>query len=97
MSEMTERAAKAMWEVRRAKAQAIGLHLEEWGDGYWPKANHIMEEARAAIEAMREPTGPMIDAAYEAVEFNDAWQITDAGDYLKALNAMISAALEDSK
>lgn len=61
MSEMVERVARAMWEERRrhAKSLDMDLDLEEWGDGSIPKANNIIGEARAAIKAMREPTGGM--------------------------------------
>ncbi len=54
---MIERVARAIWEQRRTKAlELLPDHpLEEWGDGSIPKANGIMEEAQAAIEAMQEP------------------------------------------
>lgn len=60
MSEMIEQVAKAMWDVRRAHANNAGIELEFWDDGTIPKANGIMDEARAALEAMREPTKAMI-------------------------------------
>lgn len=52
---IVERVARAQWEQRRKKAlEFMPDHpLEEWGDGSVPKSNGIMEEARAAIEAMR--------------------------------------------
>jgi hypothetical protein len=52
MNEIVERVAKAMWDVRRAHANNAGIFLEFWGDGTIPRANGIMEEARAAIEAI---------------------------------------------
>ena len=57
MSEMIEEVAKAIWDVRRAHANKAGIWLEFWGDGSIPKENGIMEEARAAIEAMRDLPG----------------------------------------
>lgn len=65
MSEMIEQVAKAMWDARRAYANDHGIFLEFWGDGSIPRANGIMDEARAAIEAMREPTNPMIGAVLD--------------------------------
>ena len=54
--DMVEQVARAMWGQRCKRAARQGIELEAWGDGFWPSANGIMEEARAAIEAMREPT-----------------------------------------
>jgi hypothetical protein len=89
VSEMIERVAKAMWDARRANANNNGVELEFWGDGSIPKANGIMDEARAAIEAMREPTGAMVIAGrYPAgggPEAEATWE------------AMIDAALDNGK
>lgn len=52
MTDMIERMARAMWDVRRAKALESGVELEPWGDGSIPVANHILDEARAARQAM---------------------------------------------
>jgi hypothetical protein len=64
MSEMIERVARAIYETW---AQRTGLG-ESWDEIV--RLNHSFvglahAEARAAIEAMREPTAAMIDAAYE--------------------------------
>lgn len=83
MSEKIEDVAKAMWDVRRAHANNEGIFLEFWGDGTIPKANGIMEEARAAIEAMREPTMLMVVAAWNLTDplpkgedlYHHAWQV----------------------
>jgi hypothetical protein len=61
MSEMIERVARAMWEVRRQKAGLVPVELEPWGDGSIPRANHIMDEARAALEAMLEEASDLAD------------------------------------
>jgi hypothetical protein len=53
MSEVVEQIARAMWEVRRQKAKLSLIDLEEWGDGSIPRANHIMDEAGAALEVAR--------------------------------------------
>lgn len=81
MSEMIEMVAQAMWASRRAHANNSGIELEFWGDGTIPKANGIMDEARAAIEAMREPTNRMIcavldlhDSAPRTFRVSDDWR-----------------------
>lgn len=91
MIDMVEEVAKAMWDVRRANANNAGVELEFWGDGAVPKANGIMDEARAAIEAMREPTDRMIcavldlhDSAPKTFRVSDDW------------HAMIDAALSQT-
>ncbi len=50
-----EQIARAMWEQRSIFFAAQGIDLDGWGNGSIPTANGIMEEARAAVEAMREP------------------------------------------
>jgi hypothetical protein len=52
MSEMVERAARAMFNVGRTDAHG--------GDIYEEQADWWREVARAAIEAMREPTEDML-------------------------------------
>lgn len=48
-----ERVARAIWEQRRKHArEQNGIDLEEWGDGSIPRANGVMDEASAAMEAM---------------------------------------------
>lgn len=91
MSEMIEEVAKAMWDVRRAHANGAGVFLEFWGDGTIPKANGIMQEARAAIEAMREPTDAMVNAANALDEVSKGVLITPIPE--RAWEAMIDAAL----
>jgi hypothetical protein len=59
-----EAVARAMWERRRTFASEQRITLEAWGDGSVPRANGVMEEARAAIEAIREPTEDMADCAH---------------------------------
>lgn len=101
-----EQVAREMWEVRRQKAGLVQIELEEWGDGSIPRANHIMDEARAAIEAMREPTMEMLLAAapYPAhlvaerndVDYTSNMQAATAADRMAARSkyqTMIDAAL----
>lgn len=92
MSKMIERVARGIWDKRRQLAMdQHGIELEIWGDGSVPRANHVFEEAKAAIEAMREPTDPMIcavldlhDSAPRTFRVSEDWR------------AMIDAALQQS-
>ena len=89
--DMIERVARAKWEVRRAKARLVSIELEEWGDGSIPRANHAMDEARAAIEAMRKPTEEMCLAG----EFTDCSEFSR--NHIHVYESMIDAALSQSK
>jgi hypothetical protein len=53
-SEQIEYVARAIWLQRRIFAAKRGIMLEEWGDGSVPRANGILDEARAAIDAVAE-------------------------------------------
>lgn len=87
MSEMIERVAKALWAGR--------FPDEEWTD--LGKLNY-MGHARAAIEAMREPTDEMITAAdhvnaywhHEVGEMVSEWRDEMRQEY----QAMIDTALK---
>jgi hypothetical protein len=97
MSEMIEQVAKAMWDARRAHANNAGIFLEFWGDGTIPIANGIMDEARAAIEAMRQPTSQMQRAGWVKLREKNDIQ-TRLGNSLVGVEtpvyeAMIDAAL----
>jgi hypothetical protein len=90
---MIERVARAQWEARRkwsAEHYDMPVPLEEWGDGSLPISNGIMQEARAAIEAMREPTDAMI---------SDGWLTSDRDGWDgpgTCWNWMIDAALKET-
>jgi hypothetical protein len=71
VSEMLEQVARAMWDQRRKWAGNVPIELEEWGDGSIPKANGIMEEARAALAVIEE-------AGYEMVP--EGWHICSNDD-----------------
>lgn len=58
MSEMIERVAKALYDISLRK-----MNSAEWEDAGSFTQDTKRREARAAIEAMREPTRDMIDAA----------------------------------
>jgi hypothetical protein len=63
---MVEKVARALYAIRMETAERAGLH-----DPYtWETDNnvyreHCLREARAAIEAMREPTAEMFMAPYD--------------------------------
>lgn len=87
--EMIELVAMAMWEARRVHIRKLGepaLDLEEWGDGSFPRKNGIMEEARAAIEVMRDV--PAI--CYDDYDLGTVWRLATSTE---VWNAWIDAAL----
>ena len=45
------------------------------------------------IAEFAKPTDAMIDAAYEAVRFDEAWAINSRQDFVKAVKAMVRSAL----
>lgn len=94
MSDMAERVARAIWEQRRADIAKLypNLVLDEWGDGSVPRLNGVFEEARVAIEAMREPTDAMCVAA-EDLSRVDAGQ--QGVDQAAIWRAMIDEALRN--
>ncbi len=48
--------------------------------------------ADAVIAEFAKPTDAMIDAAYEAVRFDEAWAINSRRNFVKAVKAMVRAA-----
>jgi hypothetical protein len=49
--------------------------------------------ADAVIAEFAKPTDAMIDAAYEAVRFDEAWAINSRRDFVKGVKAMVRTAL----
>lgn len=49
--------------------------------------------ADAVIAEFAKPTDTMIDAAYEAVRFDEAWSINSRRDFVKGVKAMVRTAL----
>lgn len=70
MTEMVERVAKAIWP----------LAFEGDGAGWHQRRAVAMDQARAAIEAMRNPTAAMLfvgsndDAGFTAVNLLASWE-----------------------
>jgi hypothetical protein len=49
--------------------------------------------ADAVIAEFAKPTDAMIDAAYEAVRFDETWAIHSRRDFVKGVKAMVRTAL----
>jgi hypothetical protein len=86
MSEMIERVAKAIWDDA-----CPGMT--------WGEIDRLTYRgwAQAAIEAMREPTGEMIDAGAGSVVIVGFGRFSLEGQPSKAWRAMIDAALPASR
>lgn len=52
--------------------------------------------ALAALKPLARPTEAMVDAAYEAVQFDVFWGINSRRDFTKAVRAMMLAAMDGS-
>jgi len=52
--DLVEQVARAIWEKRRECAKLHGIDLEDWGDGSFPRANHVLEEAKVAIDLLNQ-------------------------------------------
>jgi hypothetical protein len=81
MSEMIERVARAIYKVDGDK----GWHLH---------SKFYLDSARAAIEAMKEPTDAMMQALHEAM-FVDKYDATDQPMLGAGIEAFIDAALSE--
>lgn len=82
MSEVVERVARALCLsdlVHVALGGEIGPSETAYADGNWPKYER---KARAALEALREPTPEMVEAGAGRLADGPAWR------------AMIDAALK---
>ena len=53
--------------------------------------------AIASLGPLAVPTEAMIDAAHEAVQFDDAWAINSRRDFRRAVRAMITRATTDGQ
>jgi hypothetical protein len=74
-----QRAARAVAKVDRESAA--------------DSADRHMRMAGAVIAEFAKPTDAMIDAAYEAVRFDEAWAINSRRTFIKAVKAMVRSAL----
>jgi hypothetical protein len=86
---MIERVARAMWALSLEPEHGDvweGVSGKAWGD-------HYRDHARAAIEAIREPTGLMLAAAREVSSFRGIDPASIDAESKDMLSAMIDAAL----
>lgn len=88
MTEMVDRVARAMFDQD---------HDEGWDRGEAATKQIYLNNARAAIEAMREPTEEMVDAAHTAQRWSEGFgpDIGKVQDQLK-WQAMIDVALMEA-
>jgi hypothetical protein len=96
--EMIERVAKRC-AAAAGFTNRSATHFSETPNGNDPDEERAFWRyvARAAIEAMREPTEAMVGAAFDAVSHCDHWHIDHNGDYRRAHRAMIDAALAEDR
>ena len=73
---------------RAARATAKAAHGSDADN-----ADRYARISDAVIAEFAKPTDAMIDAAYEAVRFDEAWAINSRRDFVKALKAMVRSAL----
>lgn len=92
MSEMVERVALAIWRARESAFPLYVQRLEpdqiDKSSGAWVR---VVAEACAAIDAMRDPTEPMLNAAEEAASWDN--ELDERKQAQVAWSAMIDAAL----
>ncbi len=46
----------------------------------------------AALQPLASPTEAMIDAAHQAVSFDDAWAINNRSDFKRSVKAMLAVS-----
>lgn len=99
MSEtMVERVAKGIWARRRSRSMPA-LYLAAWEDETEGLRFDVMAEARAAIEAMWDPTPEMIAAGlvpYNLVERVGMPEYGPEDSVELTYSAMIDAALAET-
>ncbi len=75
-------------QIARAVAEADG------GDFDADQARY-RRLALAALKPLAKLSEAMLDAAYEAVRFDEAWAINSRADFRKAVRAMVLAAMKE--
>ena len=75
---------------RQRAARAIAKVDRESADD---RAHRHLRMADAVLAEFAKPTDAMIDAAYEAVRFDEAWAINSRRTFVKAVKAMVGSAL----
>jgi hypothetical protein len=72
-------------QIARAIADADGADFDAGSERF-------RNLALAALGPLARPTEAMVDAAYEAVRFDEHWAVNSRRDFRKAVRAMILAA-----
>lgn len=75
-------------QIATAIAKADGARFED-------DPKRFRRLALAALKPLTRPTEEMVDAAYEAVRFDEHWAVNSRRDFRKAVRAMILAAMEE--
>jgi hypothetical protein len=87
---MGEKMSDDLHAFRQRAARAIAnVARESAADS----ADCYIRMADAVIAEFAKPTDAMIDAAYEAVRFDEAWAINSRRAFVKAVKAMVRSAL----
>lgn len=90
MTTMIERVARAIYEDRNGRGCA------PWGRLTKAHQEPYLSDARAGIEAMREPSAKMLDEGFRALISGDDDALdTSTSDAIKCWRAMIAAALKE--
>ena len=74
-------------QIERAIAKVDGAKFED-------DPGRFRRLALAALKPMTRPTEEMVDAAYEAVRFDEHWAVNSRRDFRKGVRAMILAAMD---
>ena len=75
-------------QIARAIAKADGARFED-------DPNRFQRLALAALKPVARPTEAMVDAAYEAVRFDEHWAVNSRRDFRKAVRVMVAAAMAE--
>lgn len=77
-------------QIASAIAKADGARFED-------DPTRFRKLALAALKPLARPTEAMVDAAYEAVRFDEYWAVNNRRDFRKAVRAMILVVAIDSR
>jgi hypothetical protein len=77
-------------------AAAINHAARTTGGVVTPPREHCLLFARAAIEALREPTPEMVEAGFDKLDYDDTPTGRDADDFNKRVCARVFTAMLDA-
>jgi hypothetical protein len=87
MTKQPATTATMIEQIERAIAKADGAMFED-------DPGRFRRLALADLKPMTRPTEAMVDAAYEAVRFDEHWAVNSRRDFRKAVRAMVNAAMD---